>query len=119
MPFGLPQGTKHDDNKNQLDLFSPFVYEAIGEVLTYGAAKYESHNWAKGILYSRVLGALKRHISEFEKGNRYDPEWGLHHLAHAGCCLMFLLHYELFPSQYAMYDNRPNWWKMVVERDPT
>lgn len=112
-PTSLAQGTKYDEEKIRLDLFSPQVYSAISEVLTKGAIKYEDHNWAKGILYSRVVAALERHINAFKSGENLDPEWGLHHLAHAGCCIMFLLHYELMCPQYSAFDDRPSWDDMV------
>jgi hypothetical protein len=28
-------------------------------------------------------------------GERLDPEWGLHHLAHAACCVLYILDHEL------------------------
>lgn len=103
---GLVEGTKFDEGKNQLDLWSPYAIEETGRVLTFGAAKYEPHNWTKGIKYSRVFGALLRHLWSFWRGEKFDEETGLHHLAHAMCCLMFLLHYETAPSDYTEFDDR-------------
>jgi hypothetical protein len=39
----------------------------------------------------RYLKAMIRHIVAFCSGEINDPESGLPHLAHAGCCLLFLL----------------------------
>jgi hypothetical protein len=35
-----------------------------------------------------------RHIMAFNDGEDKDPESGLSHLAHAACCIMFLLEFE-------------------------
>jgi hypothetical protein len=82
-------GTKHDSEKNRLELLSPVWVEGVGQVLTFGARKYEANNWRKGISQSRLLGAALRHIFSYVKGEDFDPESGLSHLLHASCCLMF------------------------------
>jgi len=88
-------GTKHDQHKIRMELLSPIALEKIAQVLTFGAQKYADHNWRKGIKWSRVLGAALRHLFAWARGEDKDPETGLSHLAHAGCCIMFLLEYEL------------------------
>lgn len=103
----LPQGTKFDDGKLPLDLWSPYALEETAKVLAFGAKKYEPYNWAKGIKYSRVFSALLRHLWAFWRKEKLDPETGIHHLAHAMCCLMFLLHYEMNRRKYHDYDDRP------------
>jgi len=102
-------GMKYDDGKTPLDLWSPDVQEAVAQVLAFGAVKYEPYNWAKGISYRRIFAAMLRHLWAFWRGQRLDEETGLHHLAHAGCCLMFLLHYELNRLQYIDFDDRPDY----------
>jgi hypothetical protein len=102
----MEEGTKFDEGKLPLDLWSPYAIEETARVLAFGAIKYEPHNWAKGISYRRVFGALLRHLWAFWRGEEYDDEWGLHHLAHAMCCLMFLLHYEVGPKDYTQFDDR-------------
>ena len=42
----------------------------------------------------RYESALLRHITKYKNGEIYDKETGLQHLAHAGCCLLFMLHFE-------------------------
>lgn len=84
------EGLKFDQDKPKMDLLSAVWLEDVAQVLTYGAKKYEAHNWRKGINFSRLLGALLRHVFAFVKGEDNDPETGLSHLAHASCCLMFL-----------------------------
>jgi hypothetical protein len=66
-----------------------FIFD-ISEVMTFGAKKYSAWNWAKGMAYSRLFGALMRHLWAWWKGQDNDPETGKSHLAHAGCCLMML-----------------------------
>jgi hypothetical protein len=88
-------GKKNDSGKLRMDLIPPEVEEALAEVLTHGAKKYDDRNWEKGIKYSRVYAALRRHLLAWMMGEEIDEEWGLPHLAHAYCCLTFLLTYEL------------------------
>jgi len=104
---GAEAGVKHDDDKTRPELLSPSFLLGVSDVLRYGAEKYEARNWEKGILYSRVYGALLRHLLAWWGGAERDPETGLHHLYHAGCCLMFLAHYEADPLVYTEWDDRP------------
>ena len=99
-------GMKYDDGKTPLDLWSPDVLVEIAEVLSFGAKKYEAYNWAQGLSYRRVFAALLRHLWAFWRGQNLDDETGRHHLAHAGCCLMFLLHYEMNREKFSVYDDR-------------
>jgi hypothetical protein len=105
----LTEGTKYDDGKVPLDLWSPDALEATAEVLAFGASKYDAYNWEKGITYSRVFSALLRHLWAFWRRETRDKETGLHHLAHAMCCLMFLLHYEMNRRKFIHFDNRPKY----------
>lgn len=87
---------KHDSDKNRLELIPSEAIEEIGKVLTHGAKKYDSWNWAKGFKWSRLLGALLRHVYAWARGEDKDPETGLSHLAHAGCCIVFLIYHEIY-----------------------
>jgi len=87
-------GLKYDGDKPIMYLVRPEFTEGVGKVLTFGAKKYAPWNWAEGINYSRLLSALDRHMNAFKKGEDLDPETGLSHLYHAGCCLMFLSCFE-------------------------
>ena len=85
-------GMKFDSDKLRYDLVPPSALEKIVEVLTYGAKKYAPENWKKvEEPERRYIAAAMRHIEAFRKGERLDPESGLPHLAHAACCLMFIL----------------------------
>ena len=88
-------GVKFDAGKVRTDLISPVAINELAKVLTFGAKKYADNNWRKGLQWSRVLGAALRHILAYMGGQDKDPETGLSHLAHAFCCLMFLLEYEI------------------------
>ena len=85
-----PTGSKLDDGKPRMSLIDPFFLTAVAQVLTFGATKYDAHNWRGGIAVSRLLDAALRHINAFNDGQDNDPESGLPHMAHAACCLMFI-----------------------------
>lgn len=84
-------GRKDDQDKPPMSLLDRFALEQIAKVLQFGAKKYAKHNWRKGLEFSRLLDAALRHILAFADGEDNDPESGLSHIAHAGCCIMFLL----------------------------
>lgn len=85
------RGIKHDAGKAPLSLMDRYAMEQIGAVLAFGAKKYAAHNWRGGIAYSRLLDAALRHLYAFADGEDLDAESGLPHVAHAGCCIVFLL----------------------------
>jgi len=89
------QGIKHDQDKIRMDLVPWDVVVEIAKILTFGAKKYADRNWEKGFNWSRVYGALMRHLTFWFQGQDADPETGRSHLAHAGCCLFFLLAFVL------------------------
>jgi hypothetical protein len=87
----IPQGgVKHDQNKPPMELLDHEFLVRVSEVLGFGAKKYHAHNWRGGINYSRLIGAAYRHLGAYNSGEDRDPESGLSHLAHLGCCIMFL-----------------------------
>ena len=92
----MPTGTalKFDGGKLPLHLLSTEAMNQTAAVLAFGAEKYAAHNWRKGFVWSRPLSAAMRHITAFNAGEDKDPESGLSHLAHAACCIMFLLEFE-------------------------
>lgn len=87
-------GQKHDQDKLRYDLIPPEMLEEVALVLTYGAVKYSSRNWEKGMLWSRPFGALMRHMWAWWGGEDNDPETGYSHLSHALCCIVFLTAYR-------------------------
>lgn len=86
-----PGGLKFDGGKPPMSLIDRYAIEQIAMVLAFGAQKYDAHNWRKGIAYSRLIDAALRHLYAFADGEDLDPESGLPHIAHAGCCIVFLL----------------------------
>lgn len=88
-------GVKFDEDKLPWHLMPFDAVEAIGKVLQFGAKKYAPRNWEKGLPWSRVFSALMRHLSAWQQGEARDPETGYSHLWHAGCCIVFLIAYEL------------------------
>ena len=88
-------GCKYDIGKLRLDLLPFDALEEVGRVLTTGADKYGDRNWERGMSWSRLLGAALRHIFAWAMRSGPDAESGRSHLAHAACCVLFLLSHEL------------------------
>jgi len=88
-------GHKNDQEKNRLDLIEPQFIEGVGEVLTFGAQKYEPNNWQKvEDAENRYYAAALRHLLAWRRGETTDEESGLSHLKHVATNIMFLLHFE-------------------------
>jgi len=84
-------GVKYDAHKPRMDLIPPLMELEVARVLTVGAEKYSPENWRHvPNLRGRYTAAAKRHINALQQGIMCDEETGLHHAAHAVCCLMFL-----------------------------
>ena len=89
-------GVKHDKDKIRYELLPPELLHGVADILTSGAIKYDDRNWELGMKWSRVFGALMRHIWAWWNPlvPDTDEETGRSHLWHAGCCLAFLIAYE-------------------------
>lgn len=107
------EAMKFDTEKVGVHLLPFDALEGIAKVLDFGAKKYAERNWELGMAWHRPFGALMRHMWEWWKGNDKDPETGLSHLLHAGCCILFLISYEM---RGVGTDNRP---KTIDERTVT
>lgn len=84
-------GQKFDSDKPRMDLIPPLMELEVSRVLGFGAEKYGPENWREvPELRRRYIAAAKRHINALQQGIIRDDETGLHHAAHAVCCLMFL-----------------------------
>jgi hypothetical protein len=90
----VPKFVKDDNAKTRYDLLPPELLEETARVLTFGAQKYSAHNWAQGASWSRYFSAMMRHMWAWWRGEDNDPETGFSHLAHAACCLSFLIAYQ-------------------------
>ena len=86
---------KFDSEKPRLDLVPDAAVKEIAKVFTFGAKKYAPNNWRMGFEWHRLIRAAKGHIADFNEGEDLDPESGLSHLAHAGCCILMLLDHVL------------------------
>jgi len=89
------KGNKFDGDKIRPTLLPVKSLEKILQVLEFGAKKYSANSWQEvpdG--YQRYFDALYRHLYAIQRGETVDSESGLSHLAHAGCCLMFMLTLE-------------------------
>ncbi len=96
----MSEGRKYDGGKPMLALLPVRSLEEVGKVLTMGASKYDPWNWAGGMAWSRLISACLRHLFAFMRGEDKDPESGLSHLAHAICCLLFLLEYTFSKQEF-------------------
>ena len=86
------EGKKFDSGKLRWSLVPTGTMNNVLRVLEYGAKKYAPDNWkhvpeAK----TRYYDAAMRHMDAWWQGERLDPETNESHLAHAMCCLLFLM----------------------------
>jgi len=90
----MKEGVKYDKEKPDYSLIPPSALEDMVKVLTFGAEKYDRHNWKKlDNLEDRYFAAAQRHLWAVMRGETHDPESGEHHYAHALCCIMYLLEF--------------------------
>lgn len=97
---------KFDKNKTKFSLLHPVALESIAEVFTYGAIKYSDWNWFNSPTWSKYYDALQRHLNAYWDGEDNDQESNLLHLAHAGCCVIILLVFQLLKISK---DDRPRY----------
>lgn len=89
-------GIKFDNDKPQWSLLPFKALKEVVDVLTYGAKKYAPDNWKKvPNAKQRYIDAGFRHFTAYAAGEKLDPETGKSHLAHAMCCLLYLLAFEI------------------------
>lgn len=90
----MSDSKKYDKGKLRWDLLPLNLIEKVVEIYTFGAEKYGANTWQNledG--YNRYKAAMFRHLMEFEKGNIYDDESKLEHLAHMvwnGIAMLYL-----------------------------
>jgi hypothetical protein len=88
----MSEGIKYDTSKPRWSLLPHGTMEEVVKVLEYGANKYSPDNWKKvPEMEVRYYDAAMRHIDAYWKGEYLDEESGQPHLAHAVCCLLFLM----------------------------
>jgi hypothetical protein len=104
LPVPKSQGVKFDDSKPRFHLLPDDALSAIQLVLDYGEQKYAARNWELGMEWLRPWNACLRHLWAWLRREPCDPESGMSHLWHAGCCILFLIAFEM---RNAGEDNRP------------
>lgn len=88
-------GRKFDAGKLDYTLVPFEGLDEIVKVLMFGAQKYDRHNWRLvANAKQRYAAAAFRHLTAYNKGEHFDPETGISHLAHVGCCILFMLALE-------------------------
>lgn len=100
---GLVGGKKNDKGKTRWHLMPWAQLHQVALVMEHGANKYGEENW-KNVLgaYPRYFDAAMRHIVTDEASpGSVDAESGISHLAHAVCCLLFMMYFEKENAQPA------------------
>ena len=94
-PSSSTLGLKYDNSKLRYSLIPLDSLQEVVKVLEFGAKKYAPDNW-KHVedAQARYWDAAMRHIVAYKLDNKTDSETGLSHLAHAICCLLFLINFD-------------------------
>ena len=93
----LPEnvGKKYDNDKLRWSLLPLGALQDVVKVLEFGAKKYAPDNWKYvDQAEERYWNAAMRHIIAYKLESPTDSETGLSHLAHAICCLLFLINFD-------------------------
>lgn len=89
-------GVKFDAEKPDFTLLPFDALTEVVKVLDFGARKYSRDNWRRvPNAERRYMAAALRHLIAHEQGETNDTESGLSHLAHAACCVLFLLSFKI------------------------
>ncbi|WP_018692304.1 dATP/dGTP diphosphohydrolase domain-containing protein [Algicola sagamiensis] len=90
------KGTKHDQGKDDYWLLPYRALQEVIRVLMFGAKNHGRENWKQlDDPKRRFFNAAQRHLTDWRVGETFDRETGLHNLAHATCCMLFILWFEL------------------------
>ena len=88
-------GVKFDKDKPKWNLLPWDELEDVVQVLTFGAKKYAPDNWKfVDDANNRYMDAAMRHLVAHQQGEQRDAESGESHIAHAMCCLLFMLWHD-------------------------
>ncbi len=91
---------KLDEGKPDWSLMPMDILTEVVKVLTFGKIKYQRDNWQQvSDAKNRYFSALCRHIAAWQGGDKNDEDSGLPHLAHACCCLIFLMWFDKNETQ--------------------
>lgn len=78
-----------DADARRYDLISPHGLDRLAATYAEGAAKYDDHNWRKGMPFSSTLNHAMRHLTLWNSGDTSED-----HLAHAAWGLFALMEFE-------------------------
>lgn len=91
--------------KLPLSLIPPTALALVSLAHYDGKSKYGAWNWRNhGVLASVYLDAAERHLRAWQEGQTAAEDSGVHHLAHAICCLNIILDAEINGK---LIDDRP------------
>jgi len=96
-----------DEDKVPLQTLDPRFIEGMAWVQSLGDKKHKDHHWTRGVSVNEILGAIKRHIADIEKGEYFDKESTLQHAYHAACGLQYIAHYVRNSEKYAEFFDQP------------
>ena len=104
----MQNGKRYNEGKLKWSLVSCKALEPMVRVLMFGAEKYDSWNWSKGLKYTEICESLQRHLNAFIQGEDNDSESKLSHVGHILCNAMFLSYMFLFKKDMDDRYNDPN-----------
>ncbi len=104
VPFKVWQPEKArrlNAGKARVDLIYPGAITAEGQVMAFGAQKYDDNNWKKSLNTDKhdefvqgCIASMLRHTLAISAGEYLDPESGLPHVAHVRCNAAFIQFYR-------------------------
>lgn len=108
-------GTKQDANKPPLGKIHPWLLIFTAHVMAEGDAEYGPGNW-KGLLLSRIVDAMDRHLLAIKSGEDIDPKSKKPHYAHIAAGCSFLAHFHESGIFGTAQDDRP--WRHLKGKYP-
>lgn len=113
-PLVRDVGVKKDNDKVRMELVPLEAEVELAQLYTAGAVKYSPNGWRQGMEYSRLIGALKRHLALYESGSLIDPETGCHH----GAAIMWygaaLVTYDKTAGMPEMWNDLWHWQSTIA-----
>lgn len=89
-------GLRDNAGKLPYHLVPHLAVREVVKVLQFGATKYADRNWEKGLKWdSQCAASLDRHLAAWRRGEDFDPETGLPHVAHIATNALFLVHFHV------------------------
>ena len=103
-------GGQKGQKQARYDLIPAMPLDFVARVYGIGAEKYVDRNWEKGYSWGLSFGAMMRHAWAFWRGEYYDPETGMPHLAHVVWhCFTLMQFYRHFPEMDDRSDLDTTW----------